>query len=395
MGSDEVLRTDSGSSGKRPGFKLFDKNSREKRSSKEYSQTSPPHLNPGRMGRRQLHTIELNPPDYKVPSGRNLIDDYIEKEVRFIAVIPNVPFSIDPTRRTEILRILDNARRQNIADFSAGSSQDAIFSFSAREIKVLKRDSEHVVVREVVHNIAAVSYIKDSSKHLIFVKTANGETRQQEHCKLIVCSCASKDKAEEICSIIQQIFNVVYTELTIKFFEESIKHLTGSTPSTSTPPSRPGRSSEDMSLDFTDGSSTAKFLLKEYIETMKQNLSAGELSQFGQILEEYRSNNDITTFCSKLHRLYGEEREKLMPGIRPYIPERDLGAFDRFLDEHQINTIFWPVSRRSPSETSSSTIGPADAGPYSHSEIDDSHDIDQNLLDHASYVDQLDRSIDS
>lgn len=82
-------------------------------------------------------------------------------------------------------------------------------------------------------------------------------------------------------------------------------------------------------------------------------------------------------------------------GIRPYIPERDLGAFDRFLDEHQINTIFWPVSRRSPSETSSSTIGPADAGPYSHSEIDDSHDIDQNLLDHASYVDQLDRSIDS
>lgn len=31
---------------------------------------------------RPLHTVELTPPDYKVPSGWNLVDSYIEKEVK-------------------------------------------------------------------------------------------------------------------------------------------------------------------------------------------------------------------------------------------------------------------------------------------------------------------------
>lgn len=40
-----------------------------------------------RRTRRSLHTIDLNPPDYKVPAGWNLVDDYIEKEVKVLHCI--------------------------------------------------------------------------------------------------------------------------------------------------------------------------------------------------------------------------------------------------------------------------------------------------------------------
>ncbi|XP_071835650.1 cerebral cavernous malformations protein 2 homolog [Apostichopus japonicus] len=398
MGSDDLLRRDSSNSGKKTSFKIFDKTNKDKRgsSSRDYnpmSQTVP------RRTRRSLHTIDLNPPDFKVPAGWNLVDDYIEKEVKYIASIPNVPFSIDPTRRNDILRVLDDSR-QYVTDWSS-ANQEAIFSFSAREIKLLRRDTESVIVREVIHNIAAVSYIQDSSKHFVFVKTADGEcqTQEPEHCRLLVCVCASKDRAEEICSIIQQIFNIVYTELTLKFFEESLGSLNNPGASTTMSyrrvPSVPSESTLIPPGSREDGH-TLKYLLKEYIETIKQKLTEKEVREFGKILGTYKSSNDIKTFCKDLHQLYGEERKMLIPGMRPYIPERDISYFDRFLESHNMQTMFFlPASRRSPSETSTSTIGPGDFGPYSHSEIDDSNDIDRSLLEHVRTVDQLDRSIDS
>lgn len=400
MGSDDLLRRNSSNSGKKTSFKFFDKNSKDKRgsSSRDYrhtSQTVP------RRTRRSLHTVELSPPDYKLPSGWNLVDDYIEQEVKYVASIPNVPFSIDPTRRTDILRVLDNSR-QYVNDSSNGN-QDAIFSFSAREIKLIRRDTERVIVREVIHNIVAVSYIQDSNRHFIFVKTADGESNIQppEHCMLHVCICPSKEKAEGVCSIIHQIFNIVYTDLTLKFFEESLGNL--NSPGSSSMPYRrapPVPSSSESTLlpssSSREDGHTLKYLLKEYIETIKQKLTEKEVREFGKILGTYKSTNDIKTFCKELHRLYGEDRKTLIPGMRPYIPERDISYFDRFLENHNMQTMFYlPASRRSLSETSSSTIGPADFGPYSHSEIDDSNDIDRSLLEHVRTVDQLDRSIDS
>ncbi|PIK49220.1 putative malcavernin [Apostichopus japonicus] len=264
-----------------------------------------------------------------------------------------------------------------VTDWSS-ANQDAIFSFSAREIKLLRRDTESVIVREVIHNIAAVSYIHDSNKHFVFVKTADGGSQMQEpeHCKLLVCVCQSKDKAEEVCSIIQQIFNVVYTDLILKYFEESVgKVMTQDSSGASyyrVPSEPPSVRTIGASSSREDGH-FVNYLLKEYIEMIKQKLTEQEVREFGNILRTYKTSNDIKAFCNGIYRLYGEERKALVSGMRPYIPERDIDYFDKFLQRKRLPR-FMPASRRTPSDTSSLTIGPADVGPYSHSEIGGSND---------------------
>lgn len=51
------------------------------------------------------------------------------------------------------------------------SDQDAVVSLSAYNIKLVWRDGEDIILRVPIHDIAAVSYIRDDSLHLVLIKT--------------------------------------------------------------------------------------------------------------------------------------------------------------------------------------------------------------------------------
>lgn len=51
------------------------------------------------------------------------------------------------------------------------SEQDAVVSLSAYNIKLVWRDGEDIILRVPIHDIAAVSYIRDDSLHLVVIKT--------------------------------------------------------------------------------------------------------------------------------------------------------------------------------------------------------------------------------
>lgn len=51
------------------------------------------------------------------------------------------------------------------------SEQDAVVSLSAYNIKLVWRDGEDIILRVPIHDIAAVSYIRDDSLHLVVLKT--------------------------------------------------------------------------------------------------------------------------------------------------------------------------------------------------------------------------------
>lgn len=51
------------------------------------------------------------------------------------------------------------------------SEQDAVVSLSAYNIKLVWRDGEDIILRVPIHDIAAVSYIRDDSLHLVILKT--------------------------------------------------------------------------------------------------------------------------------------------------------------------------------------------------------------------------------
>ncbi|XP_041483800.1 cerebral cavernous malformations protein 2 homolog isoform X1 [Lytechinus variegatus] len=405
---------------KATGFKLFPSskqrsstNSNRENGSNNSASSAAAQSEP----RRQLKTLELTPPDFKV-DRQILIDSYLDIEVKFLGQLEDIPFEIDPTKRTEILRNIDTARKNKILPWNSHSSRyDAIIRLSARQINVLRKD-ETSLVRAFIHNIVSVSYVRDDAQHLVIMKTATES--QQEKCELVVWECPSKEKSEEICAIVQQIFEVVYTEMTMKQFDLSLMQavkdysIGRSTVSHQRPPlpglySQPDTSSEAVPYSGANPNSnsaeiisvTAKVLLQEYIEELRSKLSGEELQQFASILKDYRQMGSIENFCTSLQRLYGPDRKTLFPDMRPYIPEKDMDYFESFLERNSLQDQYsfyhgGRRSRRTGSDASStSTIGGVDNGVYSHSIPSDMDDLDRALMDVCDQVDRLDASIDS
>ncbi|XP_070555920.1 cerebral cavernous malformations protein 2 homolog isoform X2 [Ptychodera flava] len=365
--------------------------------------------------RRSLRPYDIIGPNYKV-DAQVLIDSYIEKEIKYLGRIPNIPTDLDPTKRTEILRAIDDGKSRRLIPWKTDSPDyDAILSISANNIKLLKRDGEELLYRALIHEIASLSYVRDDGQHLIGCKVASED--KIDDFNLIVIQCHSKDAAEEVCSLLRQTFELVYTELTMSFLDFSIQRGAARYPSLSlrsyvSRASRPGlddwmrspgngRPGHERRPSEGDLSISAKQMLQDYIELLRTKLTSEELQRFATVLREYREGMPVEQFCSRLQRLYGHDRIFLFPGLLPFIPEKDGDYFDSFLEKLGIrdgNGHFHSAGRpydRTMSETSSSTLGAAENGMYSHSIPSEMDEFDRMLNEICNDVDSLESSIDN
>ncbi|XP_078144158.1 LOW QUALITY PROTEIN: cerebral cavernous malformations 2 protein-like [Centroberyx gerrardi] len=94
---------------------------------------------------------------------------------------------------------------------------------------------------------------------------------------------------------------------------------------------------------------------------LRSKLSPGELQQFAVLLREYRLGSNIDHFCSDLLQLYGDSRKFLLLGMRPFIPDKDVGVFESFLEgigirEGGILTDSFGRIKRSMSSTSATAM---------------------------------------
>uniref|UniRef100_A0A7N8WYR7 CCM2 scaffold protein n=1 Tax=Mastacembelus armatus TaxID=205130 RepID=A0A7N8WYR7_9TELE len=232
--------------------------------------------------RRALHTFSLSQPDHRIDPDI-LLNDYIEKEVKYLGQLTSVPGYLNPSSRTEVLQLIDNARSHQLAG-QLTSEQDAVVSLSAYNIKLVWRDGEDIILRVPIHDIAAVSYIRDDSLHLVVIKTDDS---------------SSKVDVKEA-------------------FEAE---------ATSTPASPQTKTASEGEL-----STTAAELLQDYMTTLRTKLSSQEIQQFATLLHEYRNGSSIHEFCINLRQLYGDSRKFLLLGLRPFIPEKDSQHFENFLE---------------------------------------------------------------
>ncbi|MEQ2256963.1 Cerebral cavernous malformations protein 2, partial [Ilyodon furcidens] len=161
--------------------------------------------------------------------------------------LTSVPGYLNPSSRTEVLQLVDNARKSHQLAGQLTSEQDAVVSLSAYNIKLVWRDGEDIILRVPIHDIAAVSYIRDDSLHLVVIKTAQesggspcpsscpdlnkSQTLSSlsesgavlvEVCCLLVLAVDNKAAAEELCLLLSQVFQIVYTESTIDFLDRAI-----------------------------------------------------------------------------------------------------------------------------------------------------------------------------
>ncbi|XP_057679109.1 cerebral cavernous malformations protein 2 homolog isoform X2 [Corythoichthys intestinalis] len=379
--------------------------------------------------RRALHTVSLSQPDHRIDPDI-LLNDYIEKEVKYLGQLTSVPGYLNPSSRTEVLQLIDNARSHQLAG-QLTSEQDAVVSLSAYNVKLVWRDGEDIILRVPIHDIAAVSYIRDDSLHLVVLKTAQesggspcpsscpdinkSQTLSSlsesgavlvEVCCLLVLAVDNKAAAEELCLLLSQVFQIVYTESTIDFLDRAIfdgattptRHLSlysddssskvdikeafeGETSpfpfqasgdaNSSSPPASGPASPQTKTASEGELSTTAAELLQDYMTTLRTKLSSQEIQQFAALLHEYRNGSSIHEFCINLRQLYGDSRKFLLLGLRPFIPEKDSQHFENFLetigvkDGRGIITDSFGRYRRtagSASDTAANGDGAADGG---------------------------------
>ncbi|XP_063152931.1 cerebral cavernous malformations 2 protein-like [Candoia aspera] len=478
--------------------------------------------------RRPLHSVPLYPPGYLI-DPQILLQDYVEKEVKFLGHLTWVNTSLNPSSRDELLQLLDTARQLKELPLKTSSEQDSILSLSARCLLLTWRDNEELILRIPTHEIAAASYLRDDALHLLVLKTGLGvdpvpaggtldlypgvlqldkkgpagaaekrppdsrqlggtmerrhticsldwkmarggpegrpsgggslerkqatgswEKRQRassstgrafgsweggrvggswergktygswEHrhrdsnpldpkepspdayCNLVILAVADRDTAEESCALICQVFQIIYGDQTIECVDRAGYHYTST-------PKRPWLSSRSESCrtdgtygyeaDFSccssfdgshetfeaycsgssspllhqshhslatacsgsDQSSTSLEQLQDYMMTLRSKLTPQEIQGFALLLREYRTGLAMEKYCAGLLHLYGEKRKFLLLGMRPFIPDQDIGYFESFLEnigirEGGILTDSFGRIKRNMSTTSASAV---------------------------------------
>ncbi|KAM4029066.1 cerebral cavernous malformations 2 protein isoform 1-T2 [Anomaloglossus baeobatrachus] len=334
--------------------------------------------------RRPLHTVSVSQAEHRVEPDV-LLNDYIEKEVKYLGQLTSIPGYLNPSSRTEILQLLDNAKRLHQLPAQLTAEHDAVISLSAYNVKVVWRDGEDIILRVPIHDIAAVSYIRDDCLHLVLLKTAQDPgispsqslsaesgkgltsgslsecgTGPVESCCLVILATENKAAAEELCSLLGQVFQIVYTESTIDFLDRAIfdgastptRHLSLHSDDSSnkvevkeaydleasafsledSPDIEENSPPHNKTASESELSATAAELLQDYMMTLRTKLSSQEIQQFAMLLHEYRNGASIHEFCINLRQLYGDSRKFLLLGLRPFIPEKDSQHFENFLE---------------------------------------------------------------
>uniref|UniRef100_A0A8C7C6A4 CCM2 scaffold protein n=1 Tax=Neovison vison TaxID=452646 RepID=A0A8C7C6A4_NEOVI len=304
--------------------------------------------------RRPLHTVALSLPERVEPD--RLLSDYIEKEVKYLGQLTSIPGYLNPSSRTEILHFIDNAKRAHQLPGHLTQEHDAVISLSAYNVKLAWRDGEDTILRVPIHDIAAVSYVRDDASHLVVLKTAprppqalgagagwaseepGGQQAAQEGPALSPWQVA----AEELCSLLGQVFQIVYTESTIDFLDRAIFDG-ASTPThhlslhSGTSPDQCFLSSGCVQGSWRVGGAQhagvpPPCLRGAHWLQLRTKLSSQEIQQFAALLHDYRDGASVHEFCINLRQLYGDSRKFLLLGLRPFIPEKDSQHFENFLE---------------------------------------------------------------
>ncbi|XP_063320068.1 cerebral cavernous malformations 2 protein-like isoform X1 [Pelmatolapia mariae] len=194
------------------------------------------------------------------------------------------------------------------------------------------------------------------------------------YCNLVILAVENRDAAEEYCSLICQMFQIIYGHQTIECVDRAGFHYTmpdrywlqrsdscltdmsySYDPEFSCCSSYDGSQdafdlyysetySESSSISLQDShrslasvsdagdSNPGLLLMQEYMITLRNKLAPAELQKFAVLLREYRLGSNIDYFCSELLQLYGDNRKFLLLGMRPFIPDKDVGAFESFLE---------------------------------------------------------------
>ncbi|XP_053250663.1 cerebral cavernous malformations 2 protein-like isoform X1 [Podarcis raffonei] len=228
------------------------------------------------------------------------------------------------------------------------------------------------------------------------------EPSPEAYCNLIILAVANRDMAEESCALICQVFQIIYGDQTIECVDRAGYHYTSTMKrpwlssrsescrtdgtygydadfsccssfdgshdtfeaccsDTSSPSFHQSHHSLATACSGSDQSNAGLEQLQDYMITLRNKLTPQEIQQFAFLLREYRMGLAVEGYCAGLLQLYGEKRKFLLLGMRPFIPDQDIGYFESFLEnigirEGGILTDSFGRIKKSMSNTSASAV---------------------------------------
>lgn len=370
--------------------------------------------------------------DYHV-STQTLLESYVEKKVRFAGVVPDVQID-DLTNRTDVLRIIDEGKRQgSIHHHTTDKEHGASFTLNVHNIKLMCQ--RELLLRISMHEIAAVCYIKDDSDNILAIKYG-----VPDKCNLAVLYVDNRIQAEEICALVDQCFQLVYTEAAIQFIDTKLTGAFTTSVTSSNTQSEPQDSNtinnpadtplklsyittSDQNLTKNSSSSCTRTspkqsnrtisittdseiglagcfeVLQDYLKKLPKCLTVKELRQFAMLLKAWHNEPGTTTseFCEKVFNLYGQERKHMLAGMGPFIPAEEYHVFEEFLNK---NSVTLPAnghgtisSYRSYTPQRSNSV--SDIGTTTHSMNGaDSDEFDRMIDCFSNQIDLMESSVE-
>ncbi|KAJ4934208.1 hypothetical protein JOQ06_007010 [Pogonophryne albipinna] len=197
------------------------------------------------------------------------------------------------------------------------------------------------------------------------------------YCNLVILAVENREAAEEYCSLICQMFQIIYGHQTIECVDRAGFHHTVpdrywlqrsdsfmiqslAAAAHMMVPRRP-LSRTTVRHTVRARLSRCRTPIAVSLKPLRNKLSPVELQHFAILLREYRLGSNIDHFCSELLQLYGDNRKFLLMGMRPFIPDKDVGVLESFLEsigirEGGILTDSFGRIKRSMSNTSATAM---------------------------------------
>ncbi|XP_038659307.1 cerebral cavernous malformations 2 protein-like [Scyliorhinus canicula] len=323
---------------------------------------------------------------------------------------------LDTARQQKQLPLQTTAEQDTILSLSARcllltwrDNEELILRIPTHEIAAVsyvRDDALHLLILKTGLGVAAVAAGGSLERRQATGTLSDPQEavpNSETYCNLVILAVDSRDSAEEYCALICQVFRIIYGDQTIDCVDRAGLHYT-STPDrrwlmersdsrqtaqtygydadfsccssfdgsqdifdpyysgSSSPSYRDSQFSQGTAGSESDQSSTGADLLQDYMSTLRTKLTAQEIQQFALLLHEYRTGASVEDYCAELLHLYGEKRKFLLLGMRAFIPDKDTGYFESFLetigikDGRGILTDSFGRIKRSMSNTSASAV---------------------------------------
>ncbi|EFO19007.2 hypothetical protein LOAG_09488 [Loa loa] len=263
--------------------------------------------------------------EFKLPMQRRAGD--------YAGLVHDIRGDIDPSGRTDLLKILDRAKiRKQITSFDAKSNfiGNAVLQIDSCSVAVRSIFDNELLLHVPIHLIASVGFVREAHEYILPIKVGYSSTRNRDFFDLAVVYCETAGVAETICNILGQFFSQVYKDIASNFetiVSKKTPTISSVSPFNNHRPLFLTESHQDLRVSSSRHpcSTTASRsestevqiddIIEDYMTVLTKSLTTSELSQYAALIVRFRNGSmPIIELAQKSSELYGPDRLHLLTG---------------------------------------------------------------------------------